>query len=304
MPAFYQRRIAKNAAALGTSAIFTDPSFILGGGVNIFATGHVAVRPEIDVEDRDAQLADLCRDRHRRAIGVSLRNASREAYPSSVGQGRWPADVCLTAFGRPVRMLRTNPRDVVVLSSRERDIGSKARCVSVGVYAPERSVFESMDSAGTHVAAEQPLNIRAGPRDDGVEIDARTVFPQVARERRSNIVVLNGIGGQFDEFSQAGHARLDDQRARILEPQQRGSRQVFDLGVQVGEPVIADHAEPHARERGGVELLPIIGHDRIGSVQPGRFADIVAVSGDPLADVRELERVAFVMKGGVVYKQK
>jgi imidazolonepropionase-like amidohydrolase len=39
-------------------------------------------------------------------------------------------------------------------------------------------------------------------------------------------------------------------------------------------------------------------------VQPGRFADIVAVSGDPLADVRELERVAFVMKGGVVYKQK
>jgi imidazolonepropionase-like amidohydrolase len=44
--------------------------------------------------------------------------------------------------------------------------------------------------------------------------------------------------------------------------------------------------------------------DRVGSVQPGRFADIVAVSGDPLADVRELERVAFVMKGGVVYKQK
>jgi imidazolonepropionase-like amidohydrolase len=44
--------------------------------------------------------------------------------------------------------------------------------------------------------------------------------------------------------------------------------------------------------------------DRVGSVQPGRFADIVAVSGDPLADVRELERVAFVMKDGVVYKQK
>jgi imidazolonepropionase-like amidohydrolase len=40
----------------------------------------------------------------------------------------------------------------------------------------------------------------------------------------------------------------------------------------------------------------------IGSVQPGRFADIIAVSGDPLKDVRELERVQFVMKGGVVYK--
>jgi len=40
----------------------------------------------------------------------------------------------------------------------------------------------------------------------------------------------------------------------------------------------------------------------IGSVQPGRYADLVAVSGDPLKDVTELERVSFVMKGGVVYK--
>jgi imidazolonepropionase-like amidohydrolase len=40
----------------------------------------------------------------------------------------------------------------------------------------------------------------------------------------------------------------------------------------------------------------------IGSVQAGRYADIIAVSGDPLKDVTELERVQFVMKGGVVYR--
>jgi imidazolonepropionase-like amidohydrolase len=40
----------------------------------------------------------------------------------------------------------------------------------------------------------------------------------------------------------------------------------------------------------------------IGSVQPGRYADLVAVAGDPLKDVTELERVQFVMKGGVVYR--
>ena len=40
----------------------------------------------------------------------------------------------------------------------------------------------------------------------------------------------------------------------------------------------------------------------IGSVQAGRYADIIAVTGDPLKDVTELERVSFVMKGGVVYK--
>ena len=40
----------------------------------------------------------------------------------------------------------------------------------------------------------------------------------------------------------------------------------------------------------------------IGSVQAGRYADLIAVTGDPLADVTVLEHVDFVMKGGVVYK--
>lgn len=42
--------------------------------------------------------------------------------------------------------------------------------------------------------------------------------------------------------------------------------------------------------------------DRIGAIEPGRYADIIAVSGDPLADVTELERVRFVMKGGAVVR--
>jgi imidazolonepropionase-like amidohydrolase len=44
--------------------------------------------------------------------------------------------------------------------------------------------------------------------------------------------------------------------------------------------------------------------DRVGSIQTGRFADIVAVDGDPLRDITELQRVRFVMKGGVVYKER
>jgi imidazolonepropionase-like amidohydrolase len=41
---------------------------------------------------------------------------------------------------------------------------------------------------------------------------------------------------------------------------------------------------------------------RVGVVEPGAFADLVAVAGDPLTDVTELERVTFVMKGGAVVK--
>jgi imidazolonepropionase-like amidohydrolase len=43
--------------------------------------------------------------------------------------------------------------------------------------------------------------------------------------------------------------------------------------------------------------------DSIGTIEPGKQADIVAVPGDPLADVTTMEKVDFVMKGGVVYKK-
>ena len=41
--------------------------------------------------------------------------------------------------------------------------------------------------------------------------------------------------------------------------------------------------------------------DRVGTVEKGKFADLVAVSGDPLTDITELQRVKFVMKGGQVF---
>src|SRR5882757_203106 len=44
--------------------------------------------------------------------------------------------------------------------------------------------------------------------------------------------------------------------------------------------------------------------DKVGTLEAGKWADIVAVSGDPLKDISELSRVKFVMKGGVVYKSE
>ena len=42
--------------------------------------------------------------------------------------------------------------------------------------------------------------------------------------------------------------------------------------------------------------------DRVGTLEPGRFADVIAVDGNPLVDIGTLERVRFVMKGGAVVK--
>jgi imidazolonepropionase-like amidohydrolase len=44
--------------------------------------------------------------------------------------------------------------------------------------------------------------------------------------------------------------------------------------------------------------------DRVGTLEPGKFADIVAVEGDPIADVSILEHVRFVMKGGEIIKNQ
>lgn len=43
--------------------------------------------------------------------------------------------------------------------------------------------------------------------------------------------------------------------------------------------------------------------DRIGNIEAGKFADIIAVPGNPLENERLLEQVSFVMKGGKVFKQ-
>jgi imidazolonepropionase-like amidohydrolase len=56
-----------------------------------------------------------------------------------------------------------------------------------------------------------------------------------------------------------------------------------------------------AATRNAADLIGV--SDKIGSVQPGRYADLVATAKNPLQDPAEFKRVTFVMKGGVVYRR-
>ena len=52
-----------------------------------------------------------------------------------------------------------------------------------------------------------------------------------------------------------------------------------------------------------VGAADLLGHpDLVGSIKPGKYADVIAVAGDPIANIRTMENVLFVMKDGVVYK--
>jgi len=56
-----------------------------------------------------------------------------------------------------------------------------------------------------------------------------------------------------------------------------------------------------AATRTSAEILRM--GDRLGTIEVGKLADIIAVPGDPLSDISVLEKVSFVMKDGVVIKK-
>jgi len=53
---------------------------------------------------------------------------------------------------------------------------------------------------------------------------------------------------------------------------------------------------------GSANVLNFNWANRVGTLEKGKFADVIAVSGNPLTDITEMERIKFVMKGGVVFK--
>jgi len=60
-----------------------------------------------------------------------------------------------------------------------------------------------------------------------------------------------------------------------------------------------------AIQTGTINAADLMGwSDKVGALEPGKWADIIAVKGDPLKDVKLLQHVAFVMKSGVVYKSE
>lgn len=72
----------------------------------------------------------------------------------------------------------------------------------------------------------------------------------------------------------------------------------FELMVQYG---MSPAAVLQADYLNGARVLTW--QDKVGQLKPGFYADVVAVPGNPLEDITAVERVGFVMKGGVVFRR-
>jgi len=71
----------------------------------------------------------------------------------------------------------------------------------------------------------------------------------------------------------------------------------FELMVQAGMPPM------YAIQAATTNAAELLKRDKsLGSLSPGKIADVVAVPGNPLEDISLMKRVSFVMKDGVVYK--
>lgn len=180
-------------------------------------------------------------------------------------------------------------------------------------------------AAHAHGADGIKAAIRAGVRtvDHGSYLDDEAVALLAASSRRTfyvptlytSEVILGDASGHIPE-----HEKERERAVRAI--QDAGFKRALAAGLPIGfatDAAVVPHGE-NAREfaarvrlgespaaalaaatRLNAEILGLA--DTVGTVEAGRLADLVAVSGDPLADVTELQRVRFVMKAGVVHRR-
>jgi imidazolonepropionase-like amidohydrolase len=176
-----------------------------------------------------------------------------------------------------------------------------------------------MVAAHAHGAQGIKASIRAGVRtiDHGSYLDDEAVT--LLKQGRETFYVPTLYTSEVIRTSAHVPEPEKEREREVLEHQRAGFRRALAAGIPIGfgtDAAVIPHGD-NAREfaaRVGLGESPmaalvsatrlnaeILGwSERLGTVEAGKLADLVAVDGDPLADIHATERVVFVMKGGVV----
>lgn len=179
-------------------------------------------------------------------------------------------------------------------------------------------------AAHAHGAAGIKAAIRAGARtiDHGTMLDAEAIDLLKKAAGRTYLVPTL----LTSEYIANSPTVPESEKARdrqIREFEIRSFKAALAAGLPIGfgtDASVIPHGSNAGEFRARVQLgespmsaivsatklnAEIIGwQDRVGTVEPLKFADLIAVFGDPLGDITELERVRFVMKGGSVVKNE
>jgi len=209
---------------------------------------------------------------------------------------------------------------------------SPADSVGVQQYTEEemRAVVEAARMAERRVAAHAhgTAGIKAAVRAGVASIEHGSMLDEEAvrlmRERGTYLVPTLMAGEGVTRLAREGRLppAIAAKALAIAPRMERSFRLAVTAGVKVALgtdagvfphgtnghefTLMARHGmtPSQAIQAGTLHGATLLGLERdIGSVAAGKLADLVAVRGDPLADITTLERVDFVMKGGVVFKQ-
>ncbi len=170
------------------------------------------------------------------------------------------------------------------------------RAIRAGVQSIEHGTYmdaEAMELMKQHDTFYVPTILAGVWVAEKAQVEG--FFPEVVRSKAA------AIGPQIQEtFAQAYKAGVKiafgtDTGVSAHGDNAREFRYMVEAGMPPMEAV--QSATVVAAELLGLE-------DRLGSVEEGKIADLIAVRGDPLEDITRLEKVAFVMKEGVVYKSE
>jgi len=182
-------------------------------------------------------------------------------------------------------------------------------------------------AAYAHGAAGIKAAIRAGVRtvDHGSDLDDEAIALIKASKGKTYYVPTLGVGDSIEQNGIKNNVpESERERSRKMQGIMfAGFKRALAAKLPAGfgtDAAVIEHGENWKEfavrnklgEPAAVSIVSatslnaeiINWQDRVGSVETGKFADLIAVPGDPLQDITVLGRVGFVMKGGVVYRDE
>jgi imidazolonepropionase-like amidohydrolase len=211
-----------------------------------------------------------------------------------------------------------------VLSEEESVGGPQFSQEELNALVEEAHMWEKRVAAHAHGAEGIKRAIKAGVTsvEHASFIDDEGI--RLAKEKGAWLVMdIYNDDYILAEFSKKGYPQKIIEKERLVGRTQRenfrkavqaGAKLAYgtDAGVyphggngkQFAKMVEWGMTPVQAIKAATIDAADLLGwRDRVGSIEAGKLADAIAVTGDPLKDITELEKVSFVMKGGVVYKR-